>query len=151
MRREAIKIADNGYTILIKVSDFLLINLVLTFIISLRGESETAIGLAASVLFSVIFLLVSEYSDLYKKYVRDNYYRTTLKTFIALLLSSFVWVLLCDQFDALKGGDNSHLNYDTILLWLVLSFVVLVIFKVGVIYAIREFLRNSKKFEELLS
>ncbi|KJG24379.1 UDP-glucose lipid carrier transferase [Photobacterium iliopiscarium] len=149
MRREAIKIADDGYTVLIKVSDFLLINLVLTFIISLRGDAETAIGLAASVLFSVIFLLVGEYSHLYKKYVREDYYRTTLKTFIVLLLSSFIWLILCEQLDALKGMDNSHLNSNLIVFWLVLSFVVLIAFKVGVIYTIRTVLRNTKQIRRI--
>lgn len=149
MRREAIKIADDGYTVLIKVSDFLLINLVLTFIISLRGESETAIGLAASVLFSVIFLLVGEYSHLYKKYVRGDYYYTVLKTLIALLLSAFVWYVLCEQVDTLKGVNDSHLNSDLIILWLSLSLLILIAFKLSVIYTIRKFLKNNKKTRKI--
>lgn len=137
MKRQAIKIADDGYTVLIKANDLLLLNITLTFIISLHSISETAVGLAASFLFSVIFLLVGEYSGLYKKYVRQDYYNTVLKTLFTFFLSFLVWRILCLQLNTFEGINGSHLNHVITWQWIILSIICMVFIKFLVIYATR--------------
>ncbi|OBU36948.1 undecaprenyl-phosphate glucose phosphotransferase [Photobacterium phosphoreum] len=149
MKRQAIKIADDGYTVLIKASDLLLLNITLTFIISLHSISETAVGLAASFLFSVIFLLVGEYSGLYKKYVRQDYYNTVLKTLFTFFLSFLVWRILCQQLNTFEGINGSHLNHVITWQWIILSIICVVVVKFLVIYTTREFWKRSPNIRRI--
>ncbi|SKC30655.1 UDP-glucose:undecaprenyl-phosphate glucose-1-phosphate transferase [Photobacterium piscicola] len=143
MKIQAIKIADDGYAVLIKASDFILLNITLTFLISLHGVSETAIGLAASFLFSVIFLLIGEYSGLYKKYVRQDYSYTVLKTLFTFLLSFLIWRMLCQQLNSFEGSNDTHLNTAIVWQWIFLSVSCVIIVKCLVIYIISEFLKRN--------
>lgn len=143
MKIQAIKIADDGYAVLIKASDFLLINITLSFLISLRGVSETAVGLAASFLFAVIFLLVGEYSGLYKKYAREDYYYTILKTLLTFFLSFLAWNILCQQLNSFEGINDTHLNHVVVWQWVVLSIFCVVSVKCLVIFVIRSLLKRD--------
>lgn len=144
MKIQAIKIADDGYAVLIKASDFLLINITLTILISLRGVSETAVGLAASFLFAVIFLLIGEYSGLYKKYVRQDYSYTVLKTLFTFFLSFLVWRILCQQLNSFDGIQNTHLDHVVVWQWVLFSFSCVLLVKCLVICVIRGFLKCNK-------
>ncbi len=143
MKIQAIKIADDGYAVLIKASDFLLLNITLTFLISLHGVSETAVGLAASFLFAVIFLLIGEYSGLYKKYVRQDYSYTALKTLFTFFLSFLIWRILCLQLNSFEGINDTHLNTIIVWQWILLSISCMIFVKCVAIYAIREFLKRN--------
>ncbi|SMY34624.1 UDP-glucose:undecaprenyl-phosphate glucose-1-phosphate transferase [Photobacterium malacitanum] len=149
MKKQAIKIADDGYAVLIKASDFLLLNVTLTFLISLRGVSETAVGLAASFLFAVIFLLIGEYSGLYKKYVRQDYAITVLKTLLTFFLSFLIWRFLCLQLNSFEGVNNTHLNNVIVWQWVVLSIACVIFVKCLVIYTIREFLKRNSQVRRI--
>jgi putative colanic acid biosynthesis UDP-glucose lipid carrier transferase len=149
VKTETIKIADDGYAILIKASDFLLLNMLLTFVLSLHDVSETAIGLGASFLFSVIFLLIGEYCRLYKEFVRKNYYHSILKTLLTFCLSFIVWHILCQQLNEFNGINNINLTYVVVWQWMILSISCMIIIKCLVIYAIREFLRCEGKIRRI--
>ncbi|MGQ5486234.1 hypothetical protein ACUHZR_15015, partial [Photobacterium damselae subsp. piscicida] len=50
MRRQSLKIADDGYNILLKACDFFIINAVLSLLISSQVRDETAVDFAAGFL-----------------------------------------------------------------------------------------------------
>ncbi len=65
MKQQNLQVINNSYRTLIKAFDFIAINALLTSILSFHGLTETAIDLSAGLLFSTIYLLLSEYLGLY--------------------------------------------------------------------------------------
>jgi putative colanic acid biosynthesis UDP-glucose lipid carrier transferase len=57
--RKALQLADDGYATLLKIVDFLIINLSLTVLIRWIGAKETAIDATAAFLFWGVFGSVS--------------------------------------------------------------------------------------------
>ena len=149
IKKETIKIVDDGYAILTKASDFLLLNILLAFVLAIHGVNETAASLGASFLFSVIFLLIGEYCRLYNEFVRRDYYHSILKTLLTFFLSFIVWNILCQRLNAFDGINNTNLTFTFILEWIVLAISCIVITKCLVIYAIREFLKCKNRVRRI--
>lgn len=86
--RKALQLADDGYATLLKIVDFLIINISLTFIIRLIGAKETAIDATAAFLFSVIFLLAGEYINLYAHSVLSRVRRSFVRLVCTLIVAA---------------------------------------------------------------
>ena len=149
IKKETIKIVDDGYAILTKASDFLLLNLLLAIVLAIHGVNETAASLGASFLFSVIFLLIGEYCRLYNEFVRRDYYHSILKTLLTFFLSFIVWNILYQRLNAFDCINNTNLTFTFILEWIVLAISCIVITKCLVIYVIREFLKCKNRVRRI--
>ncbi|MEC6907271.1 undecaprenyl-phosphate glucose phosphotransferase [Photobacterium piscicola] len=149
MKTATIKIADDGYAILIKASDFFLLNLILVPILALHNAHETAVSLGVSFLFSVIFLLIGEYCRLYQELARKSYYYSILKTFLTFLLSFLTWNILCQQLNAFDDIQNMNLHYIIVWQWFVSSIIFMILIKCMVIYVIRQFLKRKAKVRRI--
>ncbi|TLS69912.1 hypothetical protein [Photobacterium damselae] len=139
MRRQSLKIADDGYNILLKACDFFIINAVLSLLISSQVRDETAVDFAAGFLFSVVFILIGEYCSLYKKAVRLNISQSLIKCTVSFVLTIISWLILRNQLMFLDGIDYSNLRQLLLNGWFALSLVGLLLFRVSVIFCIHKY------------
>ncbi|MCG9780173.1 undecaprenyl-phosphate glucose phosphotransferase [Photobacterium damselae] len=139
MRRQSLKIADDGYNILLKACDFFIINAVLSLLISSQVRGETAVDFAAGFLFSVVFILIGEYCSLYKKAVRLNISQSLIKCTVSFVLTIISWLILRNQLMFLDGIDYSNLRQLLLNGWFALSLVGLLLFRVSVIFCIHKY------------
>ncbi|WP_153448827.1 undecaprenyl-phosphate glucose phosphotransferase [Vibrio algicola] len=119
MSREAIKIANDGFSILVKIVDFSIINLTLIGLLKLNGLHPSIVDVSAGLLFSAIFLLSGEYTGFYKLGFESSK-MLFLKKFIAIILTSLILMsLVKTQFIALPCIKDAALTRE--LLWIVYS------------------------------
>ncbi|HIF9382898.1 TPA: undecaprenyl-phosphate glucose phosphotransferase [Photobacterium damselae] len=137
MKRQSLMIVDDGYNILLKACDFIIINLVLSLLIQGQVKNETVVDFAAGFLFSVIFILIGEYCSLYKKNVRLNISKSLIKCTITFVLTSVVWLILRNQLMFLEGMEYSNLRQLMVHGWFALSLTFLLLFRTTVIFAIQ--------------
>lgn len=93
MKQQNIKMISDSYRTLTKAFDFIAINLLLTSILSFYGLEETAVDLSAGLLFSTIFLLISEYSGLYTINTKIELKKYLLRLTFSLLLTVSIFFL----------------------------------------------------------
>ena len=108
MKQQNIKMITNSYRNINKAFDFILINLILVFLLSLQGFSETAVDLAVGLLFSVIFLLISEYLNIYDINSKFELPKYLSRLFLALLLSGVTLHVLKLRLKGMEGASISH-------------------------------------------
>lgn len=108
--RKALQLADDGYATLLKIVDFLIINISLTFIIRLIGAKETAIDATAAFLFSVIFLLAGEYINLYAHSVLSRVRRSFVRLVCTLIVAALAMQVVKYTFRNLDGYTITNLN-----------------------------------------
>ncbi len=120
MKQQNIKMISDSYRTLTKAFDFIAINLLLTSILSFHGLEETAVDLSAGLLFSTIFLLISEYSGLYTINTKVELKKYLLKLTFSLFLTLSVFFILKLRLANLEGMKISNLNSHISLLWYVL-------------------------------
>ncbi len=118
--RKALQLADDGYATLLKIVDFLIINISLTFIIRLIGAKETAIDATAAFLFSVIFLLAGEYINLYAHSVLSRVRRSFVRLVCTLIVAALAMQVVKYTFRNLDGYTITNLNNTIFYQWYVL-------------------------------
>ncbi|WP_375752418.1 undecaprenyl-phosphate glucose phosphotransferase [Vibrio sp. HN007] len=105
MNKKIFKLADNGYGGLMKVLDFLTINLSLSLILELLGKEETAIDFGSAFLTSVVFMVCGEYTGLYQQKLRHKLSNTALK-FMATVLMTVVFIEVTRvPFNHMQGSE----------------------------------------------
>ncbi|GEK14490.1 undecaprenyl-phosphate glucose phosphotransferase [Aliivibrio fischeri] len=125
MKQQNIKMISDSYRTLTKAFDFIAINLLLTSILSFHGLEETAVDLSAGLLFSTIFLLISEYLGLYTINTKVELKKYLLRLTFSLLLTVSVFFILKLRLASLEGMQISNLNSHIYLLWYVCVWGVL--------------------------
>lgn len=137
--RKVLKLADDGYATLLKMVDFLLINLMLTSVIESLGDHETAIDILAAFIFSVIFLLVGEYCKLYSyrtlRRIRASFFRLLATLTISVLAMEVVKYF----FKNVDGVTITNLNPTVFASWYLLAFLVLVAVRALPIISVRTY------------
>lgn len=123
MKQQNIKMITNSYRNINKAFDFILINLTLVFLLSLQGYSETAVDLAVGLLFSVIFLLISEYLNIYDINSKFELPKYLSRLFLALLLSGVTLHVLKLRLKGMEGASISHFNNQLYMIWYLTGFV----------------------------
>lgn len=118
MRQQNIQVLTNSYRTLIKTFDFIIINAVLSFII----PTETAIDLSAGLLFSTLYLLVSEYIGLYTINPKRELAKYLLKVIISLTLTIAAFSFLKLRFLQFEGINISNLSPAIYLQWYLIVF-----------------------------
>lgn len=136
MKQQNIQVLTNSYRTLIKAFDFIIINAVLSFII----PTETAIDLSAGLLFSTIYLLISEYIGLYIIDTKKELVKYFFTLLAALCLSITVFSLLKLRFLQLEGIEVSNLSVSIYKQWFLMIFAVLSLSRILCTYCYRFFI-----------
>lgn len=117
MKRKAIYIADNGYGVLIKLFDFSMINLTIILLFKFGGLEHTVLDVSRGLLFSSIFLLIGEYSGLYKRIISGRlltlFYLLIFTTGLSVLLMNLIRLWVSNVHD--YSVDALRLKY--LLVW----------------------------------
>lgn len=143
--RKALQLADDGYATLLKIVDFLIINISLTFIIRLIGEKETAIDATAAFLFSVIFLLAGEYINLYAHSVLSRVRRSFIRLVCTLIVAALAMQVVKYTFRNLDGYTITNLNNTIFYQWYVLLLVCLAAVRMVTISIVRLVRKSMNK------
>ncbi|MGV1720657.1 undecaprenyl-phosphate glucose phosphotransferase [Vibrio furnissii] len=137
--------ADDGYATLLKIVDFLIINISLTFIIRLIGAKETAIDATAAFLFSVIFLLAGEYISLYAHSVLSRVRRSFVRLVCTLIVAALAMQVVKYTFRNLDGYTITNLNNTIFYQWYVLLLVCLAAVRMVTISIVRLVRKSMNK------
>lgn len=113
MIQQNIQVLTNSYRTLVKTFDFIIINAVLSLII----PAETAIDISAGLLFSTLYLLISEYIGLYMINTKRELIKYLLKAVMALTFTIVVFSFLKLRFLQLDGINISNLSRPIYLQW----------------------------------
>ena len=113
MIQQNIQVLTNSYRTLVKTFDFIIINAVLSLII----PAETAIDISARLLFSTLYLLISEYIGLYMINTKRELIKYLLKAVMALTFTIVVFSFLKLRFLQLDGINISNLSRPIYLQW----------------------------------
>ncbi|WP_154179792.1 undecaprenyl-phosphate glucose phosphotransferase [Vibrio furnissii] len=143
--RKALQLADDGYATLLKIVDFLIINISLTFIIRLIGAKETAIDATAAFLFSVIFLLAGEYISLYAHSVLSRVRRSFVRLVCTLIVAALAMQVVKYTFRNLDGYTITNLNNTIFYQWYVLLLVCLAAVRMVTISIVRLVRKSMNK------
>ncbi|MFV0448139.1 MAG: undecaprenyl-phosphate glucose phosphotransferase [Vibrio sp.] len=147
--RKVLKLADDGYATLLKMVDFLLINLMLTSIIESLGDHETAIDILAAFIFSVIFLLVGEYCKLYSyrtlRRIRASFFRLLATLTISVLVMEVVKYF----FKNVDGVTITNLNPTVFISWYLLAYGVLLAARLIPIASVRIFRQKMNQKQRI--
>ncbi|TRN25105.1 undecaprenyl-phosphate glucose phosphotransferase [Vibrio furnissii] len=143
--RKALQLADDGYATLLKIVDFLIINISLTFIIRLIGAKETAIDATAAFLFSVIFLLAGEYINLYAHSVLSRIRRSFVRLVCTLIVAALAMQVVKYTFRNLDGYTITNLNNTIFYQWYVLLLVCLAAVRMVTISIVRLVRKSMNK------
>ncbi|OCH13223.1 MULTISPECIES: undecaprenyl-phosphate glucose phosphotransferase [unclassified Aliivibrio] len=125
MKQQNLQVMNNSYRTLIKVFDFIAINMILTFILSFHGFTETAIDLSAGLLFSTVYLLISEYLGLYVIDTKKNLVTYLLKSIVSLSLAVAIYSMLKLRLLGLDGIEINNLSPSIYFQLYLLTFVIL--------------------------
>ena len=125
MKQQNLQVMNNSYRTLIKAFDFIAINILLTFILSFHGFTETAIDLSAGLLFSTVYLLISEYLGLYVIDTQKNLVTYLLKSIVSLSLAVAIYSMLKLRLLDLDGIEISNLSPSIYFQLYLLTFVIL--------------------------
>lgn len=125
MKQQNLQVMNNSYRTLIKAFDFIAINILLTFILSFHGFTETAIDLSAGLLFSTVYLLISEYLGLYVIDTKKNLVTYLLKSIVSLSLAVAIYSMLKLRLLDLDGIEISNLSPSIYFQLYLLTFVIL--------------------------
>lgn len=144
---KALKIADDGYSTVLKIIDFILINLTMSAVVEFLGESETAVDITAAFIFSTVFLLVGEYCKLYSHRTLRRVRSSIKRVCITLLLSIVVMKLIRIAFHNVEGVEISHLTPYVFDIWYLLLLVLILFTHLVPIFVVRAYRRanNIKK------
>jgi putative colanic acid biosynthesis UDP-glucose lipid carrier transferase len=118
MIQQNIQVLTNSYRTLVKTFDFIIINAVLSLII----PAETAIDISAGLLFSTLYLLISEYIGLYMINTKRELIKYLLKAVMALTFTIVVFSFLKLRFLQLDGINISNLSRPIYLQWYLIVF-----------------------------
>ncbi|EEX39739.1 undecaprenyl-phosphate glucose phosphotransferase [Vibrio furnissii] len=143
--RKALQLAGDGYATLLKIVDFLIINISLTFIIRLIGAKETAIDATAAFLFSVIFLLAGEYINLYAHSVLSRVRRSFVRLVCTLIVAALAMQVVKYTFRNLDGYTITNLNNTIFYQWYVLLLVCLAAVRMVTISIVRLVRKSMNK------
>ncbi len=123
--RKALQLADDGYATLLKIVDFLIINISLTVLIRWIGAKETAIDATAAFLFSVLFLLAGEYLRLYSHTTFSRIRRSFIRLLYSLVVAALAMQLVKFTFKNLDGYTITNLNNVVFLQWYVILLMLM--------------------------
>lgn len=104
------KISDNEFSVLIKLFDFLIINLLIVAFLEAMGLEPSIVDVFAGLLFSLIFLLCGEYSGFYKLSYDSPKRMITKKIVISIICSFLLMKCAVIQLVHLKGEGTSVLT-----------------------------------------
>ncbi|EKO3944657.1 undecaprenyl-phosphate glucose phosphotransferase [Vibrio fluvialis] len=135
--RKALQLADDGYATLLKIVDFLIINLSLTVLIRWIGAKETAIDATAAFLFSVLFLLAGEYLRLYSHTTFSRIRRSFIRLLYTLVVAALAMQLVKFTFKNLEGYTITNLNNAVFLQWYVILLALMFSVRCATIAAVR--------------
>lgn len=135
--RKALQLADDGYATLLKIVDFLVINISLVFFLNWLGAKETAIDATAAFLFSVLFLLAGEYTHLYSHSVFSRVRRSFGRLVLALVVTAIAMHLVKYTFKNLEGYKITNLNNTIFYQWYLILFVIMYGVRLGSILLVR--------------
>lgn len=110
MSRETLKIADDGFSFLIKLFDFLVINVGLISMLGILGLTPTIVDVFGGLIFSTIYLLCGEYSGLYKLSYDAPKNMIIKRSIIGFLLSLIIMKMAVMNVSTLKGVDIAVLT-----------------------------------------
>ncbi|HAS6348542.1 TPA: undecaprenyl-phosphate glucose phosphotransferase [Vibrio vulnificus] len=142
---KALKFADDGYATLLKVADFLLINLSLSFLVEWMGETETAIDVMASFVLSILFLLVGEYFKLYGDKTIRRMRLSSMRLLLVMVLSAILMDLIRHAFAGMEGVTVSNLTNALFNTWYVMIFLVSLALRISIIGAVRLFRKYTNQ------
>ncbi|NVC62482.1 undecaprenyl-phosphate glucose phosphotransferase [Vibrio sp. 05-20-BW147] len=142
---KALKFADDGYATLLKVADFLLINLSLSFLVEWMGETETAIDVMASFVLSILFLLVGEYFKLYGDKTIRRMRLSSMRLLLVMVLSAILMDLVRHAFAGMEGVTVSNLTNALFNTWYLLIFLVSLALRISIIGAVRLFRKYTNQ------
>lgn len=145
MRQQNIQVLTNSYRTLIKTFDFIIINAVLSFII----PTETAIDLSAGLLFSTLYLLVSEYIGLYTINTKKELAKYLLKAIIALSLTIATFSFLKLRFLQFEGINISNLSPSVYLQWYLIVLASLSLSRIACTYFYRLFILPKMEIKNI--
>ncbi|MCF8778280.1 undecaprenyl-phosphate glucose phosphotransferase [Vibrio sp. IRLE0018] len=146
---KALKFADDGYATLLKVADFLLINLSLSFLVEWMGETETAIDVMASFVLSILFLLVGEYFKLYGDKTIRRMRLSSMRLLLVMVLSAILMDLIRHAFAGMEGVTVSNLTNALFNTWYVMIFLVSLALRISIIGAVRLFRKYTNQTERV--
>lgn len=135
--RKALQLADDGYATLLKIVDFLIINISLVFLINWLGAIETAIDATAAFLFSVLFLLAGEYLHLYSHSVLSRVRRSLIRLVLTLAVAVIAMTAVKYTFKNLEGYTITNLNNTVFYQWYLMLFVIMSGVRFGSILLVR--------------
>ncbi len=140
---KVLKIADDGYSTVLKFVDFLVINLSMSALVEFLGEHETAIDITAAFVFSTIFLLAGEYCQLYTYRTLRRVRASIKRVVITLLIACIVMKVIRFAFHNVEGVEISHLNPYVFNTWYFLLLVVLLFIHLTPILVVRSYRKSN--------
>jgi len=140
---KALKIADDGYSTVLKIIDFILINLTMSAVVDFLGESETAVDITAAFIFSTVFLLIGEYCSLYSHRTLRRVRSSIKRVVITLLISIVVMKVIRIAFHNVEGVEISHLTPYVFDIWYLLLLVIVLFTHLVPIFAVRAYRRAN--------
>lgn len=149
MKKQNLQVINNSYRTLIKAFDFIVINALLTSIISFHGFTETAIDLSAGLLFSTICLLVSEYFGLYLIDAKKDLIKYLLKSILSLSISIAVFSALKLRLLDLEGIEISNLSPTIYLQWYFTILIVLSLSRITCTFLYRQFILPNSAIKHI--
>ncbi|MGF1899692.1 undecaprenyl-phosphate glucose phosphotransferase [Aliivibrio sifiae] len=149
MKQQNLQVINNSYRTLTKVFDFIVINSALTFILSLHGFSETAIDLSAGLLFSTIYLLISEYLGLYLIDTKKHLVKYLLKSLFSLSLSITVFSMLKLRLLDLEGIEISNLSFSIYSQLYLVAFTIIALARVICTFSHQKFILPNMKVRNI--
>ncbi|EHU5128440.1 undecaprenyl-phosphate glucose phosphotransferase [Vibrio vulnificus] len=146
---KALKFADDGYATLLKVADFLIINLSLSFLVEWLDETETAVDVTASFVLSILFLLVGEYFKLYGDKTIRRMRLSLMKLLLVMFMSAMLMSLVRNVFAGMEGATISNLTNALFNIWYVLIFLVSLALRITIIGAVRLFRKYTNQTKRI--
>ncbi len=143
--KKVLEFANDGYGLLLKISDFVLINMSLLLIIQTKQSDVTAVDIMAGFSFSVIFLLIGEYSQLYSFYIMRRVRASLWRLIITLGLAIVVMKGVRVAFHSIDGITISHLSPIVFDIWYVVTFAALIAMRYLSIFSIRFYRKSTHK------
>lgn len=140
---KVLKIADDGYSTVLKLVDFLIINLSMSALVEVLGGHETAIDITAAFIFSTIFLLAGEYCHLYSYRTLRRIRASIKRIVLTLLVACLVMKVVRFAFHNVEGVEISNLTPSVFNLWYLLLLAILLIAHLTPILMVRAYRRTN--------
>ncbi|MDG3087044.1 undecaprenyl-phosphate glucose phosphotransferase [Vibrio hannami] len=124
MKKQVFELADNGYRSLMKVLDFLTINLCLCLLLETIGKEETAVDFSSAFMTSIAFLICGGYMGLYRHKLRHKFSNMTIKFLATAVLTIVIIELAKFPLKHLEGFQDNSLFPALRYSWLLIAMTV---------------------------